>query len=381
LVGIESFGNKSIESVLEVTPTFAEDDRVARVIGYLRKNKAHEVFVPGRRRMAGATVRELLPVNDPSNTRIGGLVYSLPEVTSTETFANAARLMFDYRLWALPSRERNGRLRTIKIQTLLQMMADAVEVKGRASEVMTPNPVTIEADDTALKARSLMTRRNFDHLVVMKDGKLQGVVSSSDILFSLLQEERAPGRSELQVRFDYPVAKITRAPILEVEPSSALSDVIEQMLRLESAYAVVRLWDEVQGIITLRDALKPLIPTKQKKSPVYIVGLPSDPFEEEAARMKLERLGNMLTTAIPSVKEIRAVVKSKDVGHGRHRYEVRFEVYGPKGVYAYSAEGYDLPSIFDKVGPRLKRILSSRQSKVTRSSGASLRKQSPSELM
>jgi len=374
LAGIESFRYNSIESIMEEVPVFSEEDRIAKVIGYLRKSGAQEVFVEGGKRVLGATVRDLLYVTDPSNARIGGLVYSFPEVTGKETLADAARLMFDYRLGALPSRQRNGTLKVVTAMAILKMTSEGVEIQGSASEVMTPTPVTVNADDTVLKARALMTRRGIDQLPVMKAGKLQEVLSSSDILFSLLQEERATSFTRVRVRFDYPVSNIARASSLEVEPSTPLSDVVRQMLKSDSPYALVTLWDEVQGIVTARDALKPLIPPKEKRSPLYIVGLPSDPFEAEAARMKLERVGKMLTRAIPSVREIRAVVKSKNVRPGRNRYEVRLEVYATGGVYAYSEEGYDLASIFDSAGPKLKRILSSKQSRVTGSRGDSPRK-------
>lgn len=374
LTGIESYRNNSIESIMEEAPTFSEEDRVAKAIGYLKKSGANEVFVGDEKRILGATVRDLLYVTDPSNARIGSVVYSFPEVTPRETLAHAARLMFDYKLRALPSRQAGGTLKTVTATAILRMVSQRVEIPGSASEVMTPTPVTVDADDTVLKARAIMTRRGFDQLPVMKDGKLQEVLTSSDILFSLLPEERATTLGKAQVRLDYPVSNIARENVLEVEPSTPLSEVVRQMLKLKSHYAVVSLWDEVQGIVTVKDALKPLIPTERRKSPIYIVGLPADPFEAEAARMKLERVGTMLTRAIPSVREIRAVVKSKNVRPGRNRYEVRIEVYASGGVYAYSGDGYDLASIFDGAGPRLKRILSSKQSRVTRSHGESLRK-------
>lgn len=377
MTGIELLRNQAIESLLETRPIFAEDDRVARVIGYLRETQTHEVFVPRERRIAGLTTRDLFSASDPLNMKLAGLVYSLPEVAVGGTLAEAARLMFDYRLWALPGTRKNGNIQVITTRSVMKAMSGCPDLLGKASDLMAPNPGIVEYDDTVLKAKSLMTRRSLDHLVVMKARQLHGVLTSSDILFNLLPEERVPARGNAEVRFDYPVSRITRPPLLEVEPSMVGRDVVAAMLRQQSSYAIVKLWDEVQGIITYREAMRPLLANRGPKTPFYIVGVPDEPFEAEAAKMKLEHLGNMLTKAVPSIKEIRAVVKSRESGTGRRRYEVGFDVYAPALLHAYVEEGYDLSEIFDRVGPRLKRILSAKQSRVTRSAGDTLRKGPP----
>jgi ribosome-associated translation inhibitor RaiA len=75
------------------------------------------------------------------------------------------------------------------------------------------------------------------------------------------------------------------------------------------------------------------------------------------------------------VEEIRAVVKkSKKTAKDRERYEVSVEVYTPKDRHAFSESGYDLAAVFDSMGPKMKRLLSSKQSKVTASGGTSRRK-------
>jgi hypothetical protein len=213
----------------------------------------------------------------------------------------------------------------------------------------------------------------------MKDNKLHAMLTSSDILFNLLPEARLPSRGNPEARFDYPVEKIATEPVIEVEPSDTISNVISLMLQKSSSYVVVSLWDEVQGIITPRDIMRPLLPQRERNSLFYIVGLPADPFEAESAKMKLERIGNKLAKALPSIREIRAVVKHSDVGSGRRRYEVSFEVYMSGGMHTFVEEGYDLAEIFDRVDPKLKRMISSKQSKVTRNAGESLRKRNPLE--
>jgi hypothetical protein len=110
------------------------------------------------------------------------------------------------------------------------------------------------------------------------------------------------------------------------------------------------------------------------KTPFYIVGLPSEPIEADEARMKFERLSAELCRVYPFIEEIRAVVKSKKPGKTHARYEVSVEVYTPKERRAFAETGYNLAKVFDSMGPKMKRLLSSKQSRVTSAHGVSPRK-------
>ena len=90
--------------------------------------------------------------------------------------------------------------------------------------------------------------------------------------------------------------------------------------------------------------------------------------------MKFERLSEELCKVYPFIEEIRAVVKSKKAAKTHARYEVSVEIYTPKDRHAFSETGYNLAQVFDSMGPKMKRLLSERQSRVTASHGDTLRK-------
>lgn len=91
------------------------------------------------------------------------------------------------------------------------------------------------------------------------------------------------------------------------------------------------------------------------------------------AKMKFERLSRELARVLPSIEEIRAVVKPK-ANHAHSRYEVSVEVYTPTDRHAFSESGYSLMKIFDAMEPRMKKLLSSKRSKGTALSRATRRK-------
>jgi hypothetical protein len=116
--------------------------------------------------------------------------------------------------------------------------------------------------------------------------------------------------------------------------------------------------------------------SRESTPPCYIVGLPDEPIEADEAKMKFEKLSEELCKVYPYIEEIRAVVKSKKPGKTHARYEVSVEVYTPKERHAFSGTGYNIAAVFDSMGPKMKRLLSSKQSRVTSSRGVSPRKSS-----
>lgn len=114
-----------------------------------------------------------------------------------------------------------------------------------------------------------------------------------------------------------------------------------------------------------------------KRPPYYIVGLPEEPVEATEAQAKFERLSAELCKVYPFIEEIRAVVKSKKAAKTHARYEVSVEIYTPRDRHSFTETGYNIARVFDVMGPKMKRLLSSRQSRVTSTHGDSPRKSSP----
>lgn len=364
----------------EHRPLFSPDDRVGKAIGHMRKEGVYEVFAAKGGRLLASTTRDILGVSNPQSTRLGSILRPVSKVDGGATLGAVAAAMYEQRSRAIPVSIRGGVLTVVSARRVLLMLSQ-YSASHPASKFMTPNPVTVGPSDSALKARRMMIQMGIDHLPVVEGKKTVGMLTSSQLMYNLLPSARVPSRSdaprsgvEKAIRFDYPVRNISGDSVLEVAPETPISEVVRRIIDEESSYALVSRWGELMGIVTLRDLMR-LIPSAGKKEPrCYMVGLPDDPFEGEAAKMKFEKLSRALAKAFPQVEETRAVIKSKKAPRGRGRYEVSVSVYSPREMYTYSEEGNDLPEIFDLMAPRIKRILTSRGSKVTRSQGRSIRK-------
>jgi CBS domain-containing protein len=58
------------------------------------------------------------------------------------------------------------------------------------SEIMTPNPVTVDLADTVASCMQLMTDKRIRHLPVMDGGHLAGIISIGDVVRAVIEEQK-----------------------------------------------------------------------------------------------------------------------------------------------------------------------------------------------
>jgi CBS domain-containing protein len=341
-------------TVLSTTP-------VSKLIGTLKETGSYEAFVTEASKIGMVTMRDLLKVRNVSTRKISTLITHVPKLSSTTKVGEAARIMSDYRIRALPIVDENEFTGIIQAKSILEAMRDSEPKSYTADKVMTSHPVTVNASVSIMKARNLMIRRDIDHLPVMGTKGLEGMLSSNRIVFNMVPPEslrRDTRIPESQSRFDMPVKALMDPDPICCNADEKVRQVLDQMSQRKADYCLVKLWDELHGIITYRDMISLLVEKTESSVPVYMVGLPKDPFEAEAAKAKFIRIVNALSRSFPSIEEARSKIKSEGrEGKERRRYEVSVVIKTAKRVYSYSEAGWDLPAIYDTISSRLKRLL------------------------
>jgi CBS domain-containing protein len=130
---------------------------------------------------AMTTIRQLLREK-------GGQVWSIRPDTSV---LDALEILAEHEVGALLVMEGellrgivSERDYTRKVERRGRSSADT-----RISEIMTPDPVCVSADDTIDQCMALMTARRIRHLPVLEDGKLAGLVSIGDIVKAVIARQ------------------------------------------------------------------------------------------------------------------------------------------------------------------------------------------------
>lgn len=127
---------------------------------------------------------------------------------------------------------------------------------------MTSRVVTVGFDDTLATVREIFAQASFHHLLVVDEGKLQGVVSDRDLLRaispfidSVVESARDLGTLNKRVH-----QIMSRKP-LTLRPESSLSEAVALFLaNTISCIPIVDAEFRPVGIVSWRDVLRYLVP-------------------------------------------------------------------------------------------------------------------------
>ena len=126
-----------------------------------------------------ATIRELI-----SNRTIH-------YVQPTQTVLEAASYMVDRNVGAVPVLDGTRLVGIFSERDIMKrVLAEGKDPKrSKVSEVMTPDPLVVTADESFENCMLLMKQHGFRHLPIVDDQKLLGLVSLRDLLLHEVDEK------------------------------------------------------------------------------------------------------------------------------------------------------------------------------------------------
>ena len=337
---------------------------LSRVVGLMRKNNAYEAFIDLRDRIGVVTVRSMLRAKSFTNVKIESFMSFIPKLSLDMDLMYAARIMADYRLRALPIVRDGEIIGKLDAKTIIDKIRNSSLGNVRISKTMTAHPLTIASGEKIAKAREIMLRRRFDQVPVVKDKRIEGVVTSTGIVFNLIPslggEKYTTGAPDTIRSIDSPVDTIMDVDLLKCSPKDTIREVIGSMLNRNSSYCLVTLGEELHGIVTYRDFMNLISEKVEINTPIDMIGLPDDPFEAEAAKVKFMRIIGKLGRILP-LTEAKSIIKTLNVEGLRRRYEVNVTIKSPGRNYNFSLAGWDLPAIYDDLTNIIKKSIASRR--------------------
>ncbi|MEM2914260.1 MAG: CBS domain-containing protein [Candidatus Bathyarchaeia archaeon] len=362
---MEPMKNVSVGNFVSEAISVDPLEQVSKVVGLMKEKDAYEVFSIAGDKIGTVTIRDLLKVKSFTDAKIESFLNFLPKLSVNTDLFQAARIMTDYRLRALPVVERDKIIGKFDVKAIINEVKNSSLGNISASKIMTPSPTTATAGEKVANARGVMIRRRFDHLPVIRGRKIGGMVTSSQIVFNLIPNLKGRyiiGVPEDFKPLDWPVDVIMDTNPLECAPQDSIKAVANSMLQRNLSYCLVAIGEELQGIITYRDFAKLVSEGERKiEVPVYMVGLPDDPFEAEAAKIKFVRLVEGLSRTHWPLMEARSTIKTSSSQGSRRRYEVSVSIKTPKETHNYTYQSWDLPSIYDELANRIKKIMKDKE--------------------
>ena len=189
------------------------------------------------------------------------------------------------------------------------------------------------------------------------------MITSDSIVFNLApRADRDAKGGRQEGRFDEPLGQYGTGDLLTNEITDTLREVYTNMRKEGANYSVVMNTGEVQGIVTYRDFMKVLVRRNATPQlPMYIVGLPDDPFDAAAVREKFTEAIQLLRKGFPEISEARAIIKTGETKSAKRKCQVDVLILSPRERYSYNVFSYEVADAFDQVNAWAKRLISQRK--------------------
>jgi CBS domain-containing protein len=364
---VEELRRKPVESFLSELVELPSETSLSKIVGLFRENGIYQVFLPEGERCGMISARDVLKTANIEATKAPAMMSYVPVISKESLVGEAARLMMDYRIRAVPISDGHKIIGQVNSVDILSELKGKLAGEMRVTSLAVNNPVTIGSEASIAKARDLMIRKRIDHLPVTKERRLEGMITSADIIAHITQPERVGSKSirpEARGVFDFTVQEAMESNPLTCSPDTGAEQALNLILSSPGTYILITQWEELQAIATLRNFMTLIAePEPETNVPVFMVGLPEDPFESEATKTKFKRIVNQLLRVFPDIIEARSIIKSKfsKPGKERGRYEVTVQIRTSTNSYTYSEEGWDLPTVYDTITDRLKRLMTQKQ--------------------
>jgi acetoin utilization protein AcuB len=134
----------------------------------------------------------------------------------------------------------------------------------RVRDLMSAAPVTITPDTSVNTARALMQQRQIQHLPVVENNRLVGMVSDSDIQLALPSPATSLSAWELHYLLDkLTVGEVMSRFVVTVAPHLPVTTAIGRMLRHRIGAVPVTEDQRVIGILTRGDVLRAFLRTQE----------------------------------------------------------------------------------------------------------------------
>lgn len=364
----EELRNTPVSKFIESEVVASTSDSISQMIGTLMERNAYDIFIPLSGKVMAINIRELLGVRNITSSNPTKLGKIIPTINSQNRTANAASIMSLYRLRALPVLEKNEIIGQISARRIVEAIRDCMLNthirKTTASDIMTPSPIVVSKEDKIAYAKAIMKRRRIDHLPVVEESRLVGIITSRDILEAALDSERigrkSLGINDTQNRLNLAVTGIADKDVVSSDVSDSLRTVVDLIVSRNSTYCIAKAVDEVQGIITYRDVISLLGEKVQEDIPIFLIGLPEDPLDAELAKSKFANIVKLLRRVYPDIEEARCRLKIREIQGARKRYEIDANIISTHSVTSYTDSGWDLAKMFDQMSDSLKKRMAHR---------------------
>jgi CBS domain-containing protein len=313
--------------------TVTSDDFISTAIAKMSDNKMHHIpILDAKGEYLGMLdynrlyKRESIPIT----TKVKTVMEKTPSIALDASIADAARLMLDCGLKALPVLEKKKIKGIITSTDIVRSVNSIPEVANLlASDIMSGEPITVSENDDLVEA--LRKMRDIDETsipVVDKDGRISGLVNINDISKELWRERGKMRQGEYYRNRMKPSVKDVMVSPLVIRPDKSISSCIEKMIDTEARVCTVVNENMIpEGIISQSDILGEIV--KGSTGGSVLVNISGSRFDDPEVYDKIYNIIEKSAKSIARFKRMKPMLINVHIEeYNQTGKEMKFSIRG-----------------------------------------------------
>ncbi len=238
--------------------------RLGEILSKMKEENQWVVPVLKEKKVAAMlTDKDLIRRAVSLETRVLSIASPTVTLNEDDDFAKVVARFYTSKARAIPlvnsSRELVG---LVTRENVLNYLLESGEIpNAKAREYMSSPPITLSSSDSVAKARWEIVRNNVSRIPVVNEKKLEGIVTTRDIvnaLYSVSGRKRESIMVEEERIMAMPLKDIMVSPVITVNGADSLSKVAEKIVKNKISGMPVMEGDYVAGVISGIDVIKSL---------------------------------------------------------------------------------------------------------------------------
>ncbi len=350
--------------------TTSPDETISHVLAKMRQHRVHQILVLDEGKLAGmVTANKIITREfDPTTTKVRAVMAPTPTIKPDFTMEEAAELMINSDVRALPvvDRELIGIVSENDILKHAKINASLDDVAKKC--------IYVNESDNVGKVKQIFVRNNLSRVPVMKNGKIIGVVGTLELITLLEGKQKFSARKADVVNRGYkekmsldktPVATLMREPVL-VRRQEGFAKALSLLKEGEEVIVT----NGTSCIITPKDVLRLL--QKPKKQAYYQISGMDGIDDFDAAKMQqtidetIKKLGRMA-----ELQPMNARIKQIKKRGTNIQYEIHAQLPTNIGTFVVSkVTGWNVVTAMQEAMKNLEKEVMKKYSKLKNSDRA-----------
>jgi len=369
------FKNSVSEVYSEHFSSIGENELLSNCIQSLKKGNPPAMLVVDKAgRYSGVISQKMLRgLNiDASETKVITVMQPAPKVQLSDKLNHAAKYMIQSDIRMLPVMENNKLIGVITGDHVIQ----GAVLKNWGDEpidtIATTELITFSPKDTVGKLRATFRDEGISHAPVVKDGKLDGIVSATDVMdfglsprFGAHRGDRKDNKIEMS---DTPIKNVYMTSVITTKESETIREAYNRMT--ENDIESLVLVDEERkplGIVTKQDFLRPIAKMEIEEHPIIMKLVSNDVKIGNLNEQKMyDRFARFIRRHEKFLKQGEMKVSFHKIGSsGKGDYHVRcvMNFWTKAGDMNCQVEGYGVFDMFQEALDKMDQVVQEKKGK------------------